>query len=84
MAQSSAHRSPCPNPHNGKDEFAGKDKLTGKNELTGKILTKGSNRRTPVLAATRAHTSAAALVVAPPTVSGSTDSPLVRYSKDDL
>ena len=55
MAQSSACRSPCQNPHNGKDKFA------------GGTATKSSNCRTPALAATRASIPAAVPVVAPPT-----------------
>ena len=72
MARSSARRSPCQNPHNGEDKLA------------GETPTEGSNRRTPVPAATRALTAAAIPVVAPLAASGSANSSVVKYSDDDL
>ena len=72
MAQSSAHRSPRQNPHDGKDKLAGGTPI------------KGSDHRTPAPATSRALTPAVALVVAPLAVFGSADSSVVRYSKDDL
>ena len=72
MARSSARRSPCQNAHNGKDELA------------DGTPTKDSDCRTPAIAASRAFTPAIALVVAPLAASGSANSFVVRYSKDDL
>ena len=72
MAQSSACRSPCQNPHDGKDELA------------GGTPTEGSDRRTPAPAASRAPTPAVAPVIAPLAAFGSADSSVVRYSEDDL
>ena len=72
MARSFACRSPCQNPHDGKDELA------------GGIFTEGSDRRTPAPAASRGPTPAIALVVAPLAASGSADSSMVRYLEDDL
>ena len=72
MAQSSACRSPCQNSHNGEDELA------------GRTPTKGSDRRTPAPAASRAPTPAVVPVVTLFAASGSTDSSVVRYLEDDL
>ena len=72
MAQSFARRSPCQNPHDGKDKLA------------GGTPTEGSDRRTPAPAASRAPTPAVAPVVAPLAASGSADSSVVRYLEDDL
>ena len=69
---SSACRSLCQNPYDGKDELA------------GGTPTDCSNRRTPAPVATCAFTSAAAIVLAPLIASGSADSFAVRYSEDDL
>ena len=72
MAQSSACQSSCQNPHNSKDKLA------------SGIPTKGRNRRTPAPAATRASTPAAAPVVTLLAISGSANSFVVRYLKNDL
>ena len=71
MAQSSARRSPCQNCHDGKDKLA------------GGTPTKGSDRRIPAPATSRAPTPALALVVALFAASGSANSSVVRYLKDD-
>ena len=72
MVRSSVCRSPCQNPHDGKDK------------LGGRTSTEGSNRRTFAPVATRAPTPAAVPVVAPLAASGSADLSVVRYLKDDL
>ena len=72
MAWSSACRSSYQNLYNGKDEFA------------GETSTEGSDRCTPVLAATCAPTPAVTPVVTPLIASGSADFSVVRYSEDDL
>ena len=72
MAWSSARRSLCQNPHD------------GKNELGGGTPTKGSNRHTLAPTATRAPTPVAALVIALLAASGFADSSVVRYLEDDL
>ena len=72
MAESSACRNLCQNPDDGKDELA------------GETSTKGSNRCTPVPAATRAFTPAVVLVVALLAASGSANSSVVRYSENEL
>ena len=72
MARSSACCSPRQNPHDGKDKLA------------GRTPTKGSNHCTPAPAATHASTSAAAPVVSPLATSGSANSSVVRYLKDDF
>ena len=72
MARSSARRSPCQNLHDGKDELA------------GGTPTKGSDRRTPTPAATRAPTPVAVPIVAWLAISGSADSSVVRYLEDNL
>ena len=72
MAQSSACHNPRQNPHNGKDKLA------------GGTSTEGSDRRTPAPGAPHAPTPAVAPVVAPLAASSSTDSSVVRYSKDDF
>ena len=72
MSQSSVCCNLCQNPHNGKDELA------------GRTPTKGSDRRTPVSAVTRAFTPAVAPVIALLVVSGPADSSVVRYLEDDL
>ena len=72
MAQSFAHRSPCQNYYNDKDEFS------------SGTYTEDNNRCIPVPAATRAPTPAIALVVAPLVTSGSANSSVVRYLEDDL
>ena len=72
MARSSTCRKLCQNPHNGKDELA------------GGTSTEDSNHCTPAPAATRALTPAFAPVVAPLVASGSADSSVVGYLKDDL
>ena len=72
MAQSFARRSPCQNPHDGKDE------------LTGGTPTKGNDPCTPAPAASRASTPAVAPVVAPFAASSPSDSSVVRYLEDDL
>ena len=72
MAQSFACRSPCQNPHD------------GKNELTNRTPTKSSNRRTPVPSTTHALTPAVAPAVALFAAFSSTNSSVIRYSMDDL
>ena len=72
MARSSARRSPCQNPHDGKDKLA------------NRTPTEDSNCCTPAPAATHAPTPAAIPVVAPLAASGSADSSVVRYLEDDL
>ena len=72
MARSFACFSSRQNPHNGKDEFAGGTPI------------QGSNCCTPVSAVTYTSIPAVAPVVAPLVVSGSANSSVVRYLKDDL
>ena len=72
MAQSSARRNLCQNPHGGKDKLA------------GGTSSKDNDRRTPAFAATRALTPATIPVIAPLAAFGSVDSSMVRYSEDDL
>ena len=72
MAQSSARRCSCQNHHNGKDKLA------------SRTPTKGSNCHTPAPTAIRALTPAVAPVIALFFASGSIDSFVVRYLKDDL
>ena len=72
MAQSSARRSPCQNPHDGKEKLA------------GGTATKRRNRRTPALATSRTPTPAVAPVIAPLAASSSANSFVVEYSEHDL
>ena len=72
MAGSSAYRSSHQNPHDGKDK------------LVGQTPTKGSNRYTSVSATTYASTPVVASIIAPLIVSGSANSSVIRYSKNDL
>ena len=72
MARSSARHSPRLNSHD------------GKNKLADRTPIKGSNRRTPIPAATHAFTPAAALVIALFAVSSSANSSVVRYLEDNL
>ena len=72
MARSFACRSPCQNPHDGKDK------------LIGRTPTKGSDHCTPASAATRAPIPAAAPVDDPLIASGSVNSSVIWYLEDDL
>ena len=72
MAQSSARCSLCQNFYN------------GKNKLAGGTSNKGSDRYTPAPTATRAFTPAIAPIVTPLIASGSADSSVIRYLKDNL
>ena len=72
MGQSSACRSSHQNLHHSKDE------------LVGKNSTKGNNRYISTPAVTRAPTPAVAPIFAPLATSGSANSSVVRYSKNDL
>ena len=72
MTRFSACQSPRQNPHDGKDEFAGGN------------FTEGSDRRTPPSAATHASIPFVTPIIAPLAASGSANSFVIRYLKDDL
>ena len=72
MAQSSTCCSPRQNPHDGKDELA------------SGTSTEGSNRCTPISAATHAPTPAITPIITLLIASGSADSSVVRYSENNL
>ena len=72
MAQFFACCSAYQNPYDGEDKLA------------GRTHTEGSNRCTPAPATTRAFTLAVSPVIVPLVFSGSADSSVVKYLKDDL